>query len=575
MRNTMRREAPRVINTATCALVGFLLATGVVTAAHAQQTVPTAAPAERLVTLELRDARLEAAVAALISQGGSSDLNVVTVQPADGKLFAPVNVKLKDQPLSKALSVIVQAAGGVLTHEDGIYYIKLRGAGEVAPTAQPVAQQTVAPVAAAPARRRNNSQIVKIRLTYMMPSELVRAMDDPSVFVMASTLDAPDTMSPFKPVVPNATNQQFQNVPGLSPTPTAPASGGPTSGTPGGLGGSAGRDADSAGQRGIRGGFGGAQGGFGGQPGGIGGAQPGVGGAGGQQGAGGSFLPDGINRLISHDADNALIVDYDDPEGLTRLREIIRLLDVPPKQVQIKAEFVAVNVADADAFGIDWRFQPAGNIDAQIPPVSGATAPTLLLAYASGNAVANLRAALTKSTTNILQAPLITTSNNRPATIQVTNSVSITQSVVIPVQNGQPVTSTQQVEVPATNGLTVLPHINGDNSISMYLTPQLQTVTLRGDGGVNRTNQFLTTYRRVQSGETMVLGGFINKSQTNTITKVPILSELPFIGFLFTQKDNSVTGGEVLVFVTPTIIEDRAQGVVGGGGGINSPAPTP
>jgi type II secretory pathway component GspD/PulD (secretin) len=207
----------------------------------------------------------------------------------------------------------------------------------------------------------------------------------------------------------------------------------------------------------------------------------------------------------------------------------------------------------------------------QIPPTSGTT-PTVVVAYASGNAVANLRAAVTKNRSNILQAPIISTTNNRPAFITVATTVTINQSVTTATNAGI-VTGTTQIPITANNGLVVTPHINGDNSINMTLNPTLQTVQTTAAGGFILTQQTLQTSRRVQNGETMVLGGFINKNQTNTVTKVPLLSDLPIIGNLFTQHDRSTQGGEVLVFITPTIIEDRAQGSIGVGGGGVTPTP--
>jgi type II secretory pathway component GspD/PulD (secretin) len=71
----------------------------------------------------------------------------------------------------------------------------------------------------------------------------------------------------------------------------------------------------------------------------------------------------------------------------------------------------------------------------------------------------------------------------------------------------------------------------------------------------------------------MVLGGFITKQDDRQLNRVPILSDLPIIGSLFRSRRRSVIGSEVLVFLTPTIIEDRSTGVTGTGG--VAPPPTP
>ena len=539
-----------------------------------QQDVPAAsAPAvsEPLITLDLRDARLEQAIAILAQKSG---FNIVTEPANPSRPYSMVNVKLEDKPVSIVLKAIASSAGAVISDEDGIYHLRPRGIGETNPVPKAVAAPEATAVVQQP-QRRKQTQLAKIALNYLLPSDVIRNFDDPTwlayVQKQAPELAPPVQIRPFQD-----TAIKVLNINGSSGevqmNPSAPPAGVP--------GTTAGRDGDvySQGQRGLAGGGGqqgGRGGGFGGQgfggqggQGGIGGQQGGPGGQNGQQA---NLRPAGIQNLVASDADNSLIVDYDDVDDLARLREIVKLLDVAPKQVNIKAEFVSVGIQDADSYGIDWNITPSNNINAIIPPAAGTT-PTFTLAYASGNAVANLRLALTRSTSNILQSPIISTTNNRPASIVVSRTITIQQTVNVATQTGT-LSNTNQVPVSAQNQLIVTPHINGDNSITMTLQPQLQTITPLANGGFTSDSQQLSTTRRVQNGETMVLGGFITKNETNSITRVPFLSDLPVVGKLFTQKDRTVSGSEVLVFITPTIIEDRAQGTIGTGG--TAPSPTP
>jgi len=233
----------------------------------------------------------------------------------------------------------------------------------------------------------------------------------------------------------------------------------------------------------------------------------------------------------------------------------------------IKAEFVTVNISDAQGFGIDWKITPAGNLDMNIAPTTFNAAPSVTVAYASGNAVAALRAAATKNTSNILQAPMITTSNNQPATIQafLTTTIFVNQQVITAFGS---FTQTLPIQIPVQSGLNVTPHINGDGTISMFLTPQLSSFrVVPGVGtqpGFETTTQFLTTFRRLKNGETMVIGGFITNREDKNETRVPLLSDLPIIGNLFTQRSKAANGQEILVFITPTVLEDP-----GNSGGIS------
>lgn len=596
MRNASRFGGDRGSLVTMSALAATLIFTSLVApAARAQQApaVSTAEAAEtdKLVSLDMRDARLEQAVFMLTKSSGLQNIDIV-VANEPGKTFGLVNVTMTDKPLRKVLEVLANSAGALLTYEDGIFYLRHRDSAAARAAVRPEVKAPVlensALVEAAPAKAaRKEFQMVRIPLTYLKPSDFERMLRDPGYL---------SAIQNFHYEAEHVKNLNTYNPP--SSIYTTPQTGLPTSGqgngvlpvsapasqVPGGAVGSsagnAGEGLSSAGQRGFggQGGqFGGQGGQFGGQGGQFGGGQFGGGqGPGGAQGQGQGqgnlrgLFPD-VTNIISNDATNDLLVISDSIEDVDRLRQLIKLLDVAPKQVIIKAEFVAVNLRDADSFGIDWRIQPAGNLDVNIPPEPGGISPTIVLAYASGNAVANFRASVISNTQNLLQAPIISTMNNRFASINFSQVISIPQTVNITTPTGV-LTNTIQVPIQAQNGLFVTPHINGDNSITISVVPTLSTVSQQAGGSFTQTTQTLSTTRRVQNGETMVLGGFITKDTIRSERRVPVLSDLPFVGFLFRTQDRTSSGSEVLVFITPTIIEDRAQGVIGSAG---QPAPTP
>jgi type II secretory pathway component GspD/PulD (secretin) len=72
----------------------------------------------------------------------------------------------------------------------------------------------------------------------------------------------------------------------------------------------------------------------------------------------------------------------------------------------------------------------------------------------------------------------------------------------------------------------------------------------------------------VANGETIVIGGFIRKNDSNSVTKIPILGDLPIVGSLFRGTSRTTTDRELLIFVTPTIIPDSTTGSVAVGGGL-------
>ncbi len=517
----------------------------------ARAETPTSA-----VTLDVREARLEDAVQLLTRQTGVDNVVFVNVK---GKEFGVVTVKMTEQPFEKVLRAMAASAEATVSLEEGVYYLRPRGSETEAPKAK--TPTTVQPAQTA---RKHNYPWIIIPMQYMLPSTLKSIAETGMTELFADDPLRPKLEAEVKKQRDSQSggpgSQMIQtNVIGngnnVVPTPQKPVES---------EGLSAGRDGgDSAGQRGGFGGQGGGGAGIGGRPGGQ-----------GAGGAGGGFLPEGVDRIISYDANNTLLVQGD-AEGIEELRALIRFLDVAPKQVSIKVEFVQLNITDSDQFGIDWQFKFANNIDTAIPSQGGST-PTLTLAYASGNTVANLRASLLRNTGNLIQSPIIATTNNTAASVAFQDSQPVFISQTLFVQGAGAQQTTQPVNVTASNGLSVTPHINGDNSISMALAPQLQRNNVvngpNNSQGIAQTTQRLTTYRTVQNGETIVLGGFITRQEDRQTIKVPFLSDLPIIGNLFTQKNRQVIGNEVLVFVTPTIIETRSQGTTGV---IGSPSPTP
>ncbi len=552
-----------------------------------------AASGSSLVSLDVREARLADVVTMLTQKTG---INNIVLAPASAGGFGSVTLTLSEQPVDKALRAVAAAAGATVMEEDGIYYVRPRGAetgaapppaatvdvadAVVVPPAPPAAAPTPDAAAPAPAitapipsRPIGPKQWVKITLQHLKPSHFVNLLrnpdfltqDDgpvPEMRLRDGVRVRPMTPPPAPIVVPSGNGGDGPAAPGgfaagRSDAPDAAAGqrtfprpgGGTFQGQPGGVG---------------------VPGGVGGAPGGVGG----VGGAGGLQGGQATnLLPEGVDPPLAYDVDNSLLV-RGDPEGLEQLRDIIRLLDIPPRQVLIKAEFVDVRIDDLEDFGIVWNIRAAGNVALGTQALG--SAGSLNLIYASGNAVANLRATATRNTTNVLQSPIISTINNVPASIEVSETIPVfTTNTIFNNNIAQNVTTVQTVDV--INGLQVQPRINGDNSITLFVQPQLQNATfITGPGGQvapQVSTRALTTYRRIQNGETMVLGGFISRQDTRQSNRVPFLGDLPIIGSLFRSRSRTATGSEVLVFLTPNIIEDRSTGTLGTGGG--APPPTP
>ena len=122
--------------------------------------------------------------------------------------------------------------------------------------------------------------------------------------------------------------------------------------------------------------------------------------------------------------------------------------------------------------------------------------------------------------------------------------------------------------ITASTSLSVAPRINDDNTITLYLNPTISAfvgTSISPDGSQlpNQTTQSLAVVARVRNGETMVLGGLSQKNEDNSVNRVPVLSELPIIGQFFRTNGKTKSTSELLIFVTPTIVDEDTTGSPG------------
>lgn len=291
--------------------------------------------------------------------------------------------------------------------------------------------------------------------------------------------------------------------------------------------------------------------------------QPGAPGQPGGQSTG--LLPEGV-EVWPYELDNSLIVRGDE-EGIEELKTIISKLDIAPRQIMIEARFVSIATTELESLGINWslermattfstQFSPAGNV---------------LIGYANGNLMANLRANLSNTHGRLINAPIITTMNNVPASIGFQTTVPFLTSTLVFNQSGTPTSSSSTQFLPITSQLWVLPRINNaDNSITVTIMPQISDIekfvsTANGDVPIVNT-QFVQTVRRVGNGETIVLGGLIRKEDNTSTDRIPLLGDLPLIGPLFRSSKKTVDDKELLIFLTPSIVPERP--IAGSGIGV-------
>lgn len=255
---------------------------------------------------------------------------------------------------------------------------------------------------------------------------------------------------------------------------------------------------------------------------------------------------------------NALIIT-DTPEKLVEVQAMAKKLDIRTPQVMIEALIMSVKLEDDDRFGIDWTatHKERASRTAQQTLSPDLTDNLLQLTYGKTifpkwNFTQTIQMYAEDKDTNILASPRILTLDNLAAQIEITEQVPYT--FVSESTEGGSVSTTQFKDVGIK--LYVTPHITKDEFISLKVKAEQSFVasfTSAGEPAID--SRKAETNFILRDGETVVIGGLRSKEKTVTTNKVPFLSDIPFIGRLF-KKDVMVSENtELIIFITPHIIE--------------------
>ena len=156
-----------------------------------------------------------------------------------------------------------------------------------------------------------------------------------------------------------------------------------------------------------------------------------------------------------------------------------------------------------------------------------------------------------------LSTPRVITANQKEARIE--------QGVEIPYQQASSSGATTVSFKKAVLSLTVTPHITPNNNIIMDIKVHKDSVgEVISTGGLGGTvpsidTRMIETQVLVKDGQTIVLGGIFETERRETINKVPFLGDIPLLGVLFRSKQVIDNKAELLIFVTPRILEEGSS----------------
>lgn len=294
-------------------------------------------------------------------------------------------------------------------------------------------------------------------------------------------------------------------------------------------------------------------------------------------------LDDGIT-VTADPATNALVIKAS-KEGYETLKQVIEKLDVSRPQVLVEALIVEVDVTDDLSLGFDIAYRMVnGDMDLllqtgnAIVPGSGLAAAALSNAFENPadaftpNAIATsnggsfgigMQALASDKAVNIVSAPHILTSDNEEAEIIIGDNIPIVTGRTEAATGGPSLSQSVNVErqdVGVT--LRVTPQISEGDTLRLNIYQEITEVSpnpATGDPdevGVALSNRKIENTVVVNDGETVAIGGLIDESYTETERGVPFLRDIPYLGWLFKTKTESLRKTNLLIFLTPHIIRN-------------------
>jgi type IV pilus assembly protein PilQ len=280
---------------------------------------------------------------------------------------------------------------------------------------------------------------------------------------------------------------------------------------------------------------------------------------------------------ITSDARTNTLIVTDTEEKMPRIKEVVKEIDIPNDQVLIESRIVEVERKTALSFGINYNFSgiggngtiglntfnagggDGGGGDDPVTTAIGSTADLAWTLFGGVRLELEIQAAESESLLNNVASPHLVVANNETALIKQGTQVPFNQSTA----SGAASVAFQE----AVLELQVTPQIAPDGNIVMeLLVTKNSVIPNTGGGGTSDTplppsiqTREVTTKIMTKDGQTVVIGGIYEKNQTEVRDKIPFLGDLPYVGYLFSHTVIANEDKELLIFITPKIIESRIQ----------------
>ena len=276
----------------------------------------------------------------------------------------------------------------------------------------------------------------------------------------------------------------------------------------------------------------------------------------------------GNNRIQFDGATNSLVF-FGTAAEAEQVKTVLAKLDIPYQQVSLEAEVVELNKDATKDLGITWTWDPTPtyeNTTSGTTSTTGSTTGTSGTTNGKGvikfgkspsgmpyqfNYQATIKALVTDNKAKVLAKPKVQAINGRVASIFIGDSIPVKTATS---EDGKTTPKTEYKE--AGIRLNYLPHIHADGQITAKVyTGVSYPVWDENTAAYRFSSRQAETEVRMKDGETMVIGGLIDNTESNGFSKIPFLGDLPILGRLFQSVHKEKREKEVVIFLTARIIK--------------------
>lgn len=286
---------------------------------------------------------------------------------------------------------------------------------------------------------------------------------------------------------------------------------------------------------------------------------------------------EGTIQIIPDKATNALLITAS-PKDYEKLKEVIKKIDVRRRQVYVEAVIMEVAQDKLRQLGVqlgalggyqtnNQRVTVYGSANEDLSELSNLTNITgtvgtgggLNLALSTINVKVLLSALLSTADANVLSEPQILTTNNQKAKIVVAQNVPFITGTN---QTTGGVTQTQITRQDVGVTLELTPEILEGDRVRMDVRQEISTLVDTPTAvlvqlGPTTNKREATTTVIVDDHQTVVIGGLMRDDINRTTTKIPLLGDIPLIGWLFKYESKHITKANLLIFLTPHVVHDK------------------